>query len=503
MRIEEQVITASFSVSFLDPHSLFSILYPQSSILYDGRGIDFLHIVEVLQRVEQLLHLYAILAGENNLVGRLHDDFAEFRPVTCTLQRLPHRDEVIRCGDDLDAAIVIGHDVFSARIERYFHQAVLVGAGREDHLSAMLEHECNRSVRAQVAAVFGKGMAHVGHGARLVVCHAVHHHRRPVDAVTLVAYFGILHALQFAAAALDRALDIVLGHVVGIGLVHRQAQARIARRIAPAHARGYRDLLDQSGEYLAALGILLALAVLDICPLAVSCHDVLQIVIGRCYHFPLINPICGMSALDATMKTILIANPKGGSGKTTLSVNIAGFLANQGERVAMLDLDRQKSATLWVNTRPRDLPEIEILESKKGEGHLVDWLVIDSPAGLHGKNLAHAIKLSKKIIVPISPSLFDLSASRDFLRTLSDEKETRKCQVGVVGMRMNARTHAAAALENFLAGLDLPILAYLRETQIYVNAAFEGKSLFDLPPHLAMRELEQWEYMLNWLEGKN
>ena len=200
------------------------------------------------------------------------------------------------------------------------------------------------------------------------------------------------------------------------------------------------------------------------------------------------------------MKAILIANPKGGSGKTTLSVNIAGFLANQGKRVALLDLDRQKSATLWVNARSRELPEITTLESKRGEVLSIDRLVIDTPAGLHGKNLAHAAKLAKKIIVPISPSLFDLHASRDFLKTLSDEKEARKCQIGVVGMRMSARTHAAAALENFLAGLDLPILAYLRETQIYVNAAFEGKSLFDLPPHVATRELEQWEFMLDWLE---
>lgn len=202
------------------------------------------------------------------------------------------------------------------------------------------------------------------------------------------------------------------------------------------------------------------------------------------------------------MKSILIANPKGGSGKTTLSVNIAGFLANQGQRVAMLDLDRQKSAALWVATRPADLPEIVTLDSSKGEDCLNDWLVIDSPAGLHGKNLAHALKLSHKIIVPISPSLFDLNASRDFLQILAEEKEVRagRCQIGVVGMRMNARTRAATALENFLADSGLPILAYLRETQVYVNAAFEGKSLFDLPPHLAFRELEQWDFLLNWLE---
>ena len=202
------------------------------------------------------------------------------------------------------------------------------------------------------------------------------------------------------------------------------------------------------------------------------------------------------------MKTILVANPKGGSGKTTLSVNIAGYLANQGQRVAILDLDRQKSASLWVATRPDDLPEVVTLDSKKVDDPLNDCLVIDSPAGLRGNNLAHALKLAHKIIVPISPSLFDMNASRDFLQILAEEKMVRKgkCQIGVVGMRMNARTRASTALEDFLSDSELPILAYLRETQVYVNAAFEGKSLFDLPAYLADRELEQWAYMLDWLE---
>ncbi len=202
------------------------------------------------------------------------------------------------------------------------------------------------------------------------------------------------------------------------------------------------------------------------------------------------------------MKTILVANPKGGSGKTTLSVNIAGYLANRGRRVALLDLDRQQSAALWLATRPVTAPPIRTLESKKQEAQRNDWLVIDSPAGLHGKNLAHAIKLASKIIVPVAPSLFDLQASLDFLKTLAEEKKVRssKCHIGVVGMRMEMRTKAAWALESFLATLDLPILAYLRETQVYVNAAFEGKSLFDLPPHLAARELEQWKFLQDWLE---
>jgi chromosome partitioning protein len=202
------------------------------------------------------------------------------------------------------------------------------------------------------------------------------------------------------------------------------------------------------------------------------------------------------------MKTILIANPKGGSGKSTLSVNIAGYLANHGQRVAMLDLDRQQSSALWLATRPADLPLIRALDSPKNHDRPNDWLVIDSPAGLHGKNLDHAVKLASKIIVPIAPSLFDLHASRDFLQALADEKAVRKnkCQVGIVGMRMEMRTKAAWALEHFLSTLDLPILACLRETQVYVNAAFEGKSLFDLPLHLAERDIEQWAFLQDWLE---
>ncbi len=202
------------------------------------------------------------------------------------------------------------------------------------------------------------------------------------------------------------------------------------------------------------------------------------------------------------MKAILIANPKGGSGKTTLSTNIAGYLASRGHRVAMLDLDRQKSATQWLANRPRSLSSIELMQSEVEKNTPVDWLVIDSPAGLHGKNLEHALKLVHRVIVPIAPSAFDIQASRDFLEVLHHEKTVRKGKifVGVVGMRMDPRTRAALTLEQFLKGLDLPVLAYLRETQAYVNAGFEGKTLFDLPPSQAQRELEQWAYLLGWLE---
>jgi chromosome partitioning protein len=202
------------------------------------------------------------------------------------------------------------------------------------------------------------------------------------------------------------------------------------------------------------------------------------------------------------MKAILIANPKGGSGKTTLSTNIAGYLASCGHGVAMLDLDRQKSASQWLISRPSNLPKIGLLQAEGEKPAAAEWLVIDSPAGLHGKNLDHALKLVHKVIVPIAPSLFDIQATRDFLETLLDEKLVRKGKtfVGVVGMRMAPHTRAATTLEQFISGLGLPVLAYLRETQAYVNAAFEGKTLFDLPHYLAERELEQWAYLLHWLE---
>ena len=199
------------------------------------------------------------------------------------------------------------------------------------------------------------------------------------------------------------------------------------------------------------------------------------------------------------MHVILVANPKGGSGKTTLSVNLAGYLAASGERVALLDLDRQKSATQWLALRDASLPEIRLLAEGQGKGD--GWLVIDSPAGLHGKNLDHALKLAHKVIVPVAPSLFDIRASQDFLTALHAEKTVRRGRafVGVVGMRVDARTRAGVTLEGFMAQQDLPVLAHLRNTQNYVNAAFEGKSLFDLPPHIAERDIEQWHGLTEWL----
>jgi len=203
------------------------------------------------------------------------------------------------------------------------------------------------------------------------------------------------------------------------------------------------------------------------------------------------------------MKAILVANPKGGSGKTTLATNLAAFLARK-HKVFLWDLDRQRSSLNWLAMRPAGRPLIHRLDSRdEPEPSAQDWLILDSAAGLHGKNLIHALKIAHQIIVPVQPSVFDMAATSTFLQTLLEEKAVRKhrISIGIVGMRVNPRTRAAATLEAFLTQFKLPVLAYLRDTQIYVNAAFNGLSLFDLPEYVSVRDLEQWKPILDWIEN--
>lgn len=205
------------------------------------------------------------------------------------------------------------------------------------------------------------------------------------------------------------------------------------------------------------------------------------------------------------MRAVLVANPKGGAGKTTLATNLAGALAARGEKVFLWDLDRQQSSMNWLSMRPADRPAILRLDGREGDDPKMprgsNWLVLDSAAGLHGKNLSHALKLAHKVIVPVQPSLFDMAATSAFLQLLIEEKSVRKQKtfIGIVGMRVDPRTRAAATLEAFLAQFKLPVLTYLRDTQTYVNAAFNGLSIFDLPQYLGGRDAEQWQPLLDWV----
>jgi chromosome partitioning protein len=207
------------------------------------------------------------------------------------------------------------------------------------------------------------------------------------------------------------------------------------------------------------------------------------------------------------MKVVVVANPKGGVGKSTLSTNLAGYFAARGESVMLGDMDRQHSSREWLALRPAALPSIRGWDIQ-GEGPArppkgTQRVVLDTPAGLHGKNFDRALKEAHRIIVPVQPSLFDILATRRFLTELAEEKAVRRgeLEVAVVGMRVDSRTRSAQELERFLQGFGLPVLGFLRDTQVYVQLAARGLTLFDVNRRQVEKDLEQWQDLLDWDGG--
>ena len=203
------------------------------------------------------------------------------------------------------------------------------------------------------------------------------------------------------------------------------------------------------------------------------------------------------------MKHILVANAKGGSGKTTLATNLAGYLATTQANVMLTDLDRQQSATQWLKRRPADAPVILSTQHTGKQTNTLDWMVTDSPAGLRDEKLADAVKDADMVIVPIQPSAFDIGAAADFLDVLMQEKAVRKNKtfVALVGSRVNSRTNAAVGLAEFMGDTGFPVLAYLRNSQVYTTAAEQGLSIFELRPSLVAQDIEQWSVLLEWIQN--
>jgi chromosome partitioning protein len=206
------------------------------------------------------------------------------------------------------------------------------------------------------------------------------------------------------------------------------------------------------------------------------------------------------------MKSFLIANPKGGSGKSTLATNLAGYFARAGQRVVIGDSDRQQSAHEWLAIRSRLLPAIGSWdpEAEERPPKATTRIVLDSAAGVHGKALERVLRQATDIIVPVQPSLFDILATGRFLETLLAEKAVRKerIRVAVVGMRVDARTRAAGELERFLASFELPVLSYLRDTQLYVQLAANGMTVFDLSAARGEKDIEQWRPVIDWVDAE-
>lgn len=205
------------------------------------------------------------------------------------------------------------------------------------------------------------------------------------------------------------------------------------------------------------------------------------------------------------MPVVVVANPKGGVGKSTVATNIAGYFASRGNKVMLGDADRQQSSRLWLGLRPRearaisswDVGEGALAKPPKGTTHVV----LDTPAGLQGRMLQDLLKIADKVVVPLQPSIFDIYATRSFLDELAAQRKAGRAEVGIVGTRVDSRTIAADKLREFVEGLGLPVLGFLRPTQNYVHLAASGLTLFDVAPARVERDLEQWQGLWRWLDA--
>ncbi len=204
------------------------------------------------------------------------------------------------------------------------------------------------------------------------------------------------------------------------------------------------------------------------------------------------------------MPVVVIANPKGGVGKSTLSTHVAGYFASQGHSVMLGDADKQHSSRLWLGLRPPQARPIrswelqdEVARPPKGTTHVV----LDTPAGLHGRRFKDIMKLADRVLVPLQASVFDIFATRAFLDELAANQHAVRARIGIVGMRLDPRTIAADKLQAFVEGAGLPMIGHLRNTQNYVHLAAQGLTVFDVSPSRVERDLELWKPICEWLDA--
>jgi chromosome partitioning protein len=210
------------------------------------------------------------------------------------------------------------------------------------------------------------------------------------------------------------------------------------------------------------------------------------------------------------MRTILILNPKGGCGKSTLATNIAGYFAQQGKRVALADCDLQGSSRDWLAVRPGHLAKIGLAELKNGNlkvSKSTEILIMDSPAGLHDKRLVNITRAAQTAVIPVLPSPLDIRAAEHFLEELVGLRNriNHKVKIATVANRVREDTIVAAKLEYYLEKLKLPngskipFMTVLRASQNYINAADTGMTIFELAPSKTYYDREQWEPLFRWL----
>lgn len=207
------------------------------------------------------------------------------------------------------------------------------------------------------------------------------------------------------------------------------------------------------------------------------------------------------------MRTIMMLNPKGGCGKSTLATNLASYFAVRGDSVILADLDPQGSSMEWLAARPPDRPPIRGIAAWEHPLRVpksCDVVIMDAPAAIRGKALAALIRRTETLIIPVLPSPMDMRASNHFVAELlhSGRIERDQTRLALVANRVREYTRIFHTLDDFLKHQDAPFVATLRDSQNYIRAADGGIGIFEMAPSQVAVDLEQWEPLLRWVRSK-
>jgi chromosome partitioning protein len=212
------------------------------------------------------------------------------------------------------------------------------------------------------------------------------------------------------------------------------------------------------------------------------------------------------------MKRIVVLNPKGGSGKTTIATNLAACFAMHGERPALMDMDNQASSMRWLRKRPDDEPAIHgIAAFERAATVTRSWqmrvpaecrtLIIDTPAAIDPHALPDLTRGVDAVLVPVMPSDIDIHATAKCIADLLLVAKIRRSEkrIGIVANRVRMNTRVSQSLTRFLHSLDIPLIATLRDTQSYLRSAEIGMGVCEMPRWQVQQELAQWQQVISWL----
>ena len=207
------------------------------------------------------------------------------------------------------------------------------------------------------------------------------------------------------------------------------------------------------------------------------------------------------------MRSILIVNPKGGCGKTTIATNLATYYAVWNTSTALVDLDPQQSSMEWLRVRPDTETPIQGfngLEGKIFPRKDTQRVIYDCPARTNNEKVAKLIKLVDVVIIPVMPSAIDMRVAASFVADISTRTRANnsKAIVGVVANRTQKNYQSYHALAKFLKTLNIPFVGALRNSQNYIKAADSGVGIFEMSETEVAKDMAEWKPILNWIEKK-